>query len=83
MPPAFHTWLVKASPSTTVTIEYHSVYPNPPKLRLVPLRSAKLISSNYEERKATFTVYLSDADAILSFYSPDDTFHVDAMRVYR
>ena len=82
-PPAFHTWLVKASPLTAVNIEYHSVYPNPPKLRLVPLRGAKVIGCKYEDKKVTFTVYVNDSEAILSIYSPDDTFHVDAMHIYR
>jgi len=68
MPPAFHTWVVKASPHTTVNIEYYSVNPKPPKLYLVPLRAVKVVDCRYEDEKVTFTVYVNDSEAILSVY---------------
>ncbi len=83
VPPAFHTWVVKAAPHTIVRIEYYSVIPNPPKLRLVPLRAAKVVESKYENEKVTFTVYINDSEAVLSVYCPDASFDVDAMHIYR
>lgn len=82
-PPGFHTWVVKAAPDTTVSIEYYSVTPNPPKLCLVPLRAAKVVESKYEHEKVTFTVYITDSEAVLSVYCPDASFDVDAMHIYR
>ena len=83
MPPAFHTWLIKASPYTTINIEYYSAQTNPPKLCLVPLRGARVSGSRYEDKKAVFTVYVNDSEAILSVYCPRSVFSVDAMHVYR
>ena len=83
VPPAFHTWVVKAPPHTTVSIEYYSVNPNPPKLYLVPLRAVKVVDCKYEDRKVTFTVYVNDSEAVLSVYCPGASFDVDAMHIYR
>jgi hypothetical protein len=82
-PPGFHTWVVKASPHTTVRIEYYSVNPNPPKLYLVPLRAVKVVDCKYEDQKVTFTVDLEDSEAVLSVYCPGASFDVDAMHIYR
>src|SRR5712692_2374082 len=82
VPPAFHTWVVKASPHTTIRIEYYSVNPNPPKLYMVPLRAVKLVDCKYEAEKETFTVYVNDSEAILSVYCPGASFDVDAMHIY-
>lgn len=83
MPPAFHTWVVKAAGDTTVSIEYYSMSPNPPKLRLVPLRAARLVESKYDGEKETFTIYINDSEAVFSVYCPDASFDVDAMHIYR
>lgn len=83
MPPAFHTWVVKAAPNTTVSIEYYSVDANPPKLYVVPLRAVKVIDCKYEDKKVTFTVYVNDSEAVLSVYCPGAAFDVDAMHIYR
>lgn len=83
VPPAFHTWLIKVAPHTTINIEYYSTYPNPPKLRLVPLRGARVVATRYEEKKVAFTAYISDADAIVSVYCTDSMFSVDALHIYR
>lgn len=82
-PPAFHTWLVKALPYTKINIEYYSTLPDPPKLCLVPLRSARVIESRYEGKKVTFTVCTNDSEAVLSVYCPGNTFSVDAMHICR
>lgn len=83
VPPAFHTWLIKVSPHTTINIEYYSARPNPPKLCLVPLRGAKVSGTTYQDRKVVFTVYVNDSEAIVSVYCPGDSFSVDALHVYR
>jgi Transglutaminase-like superfamily len=83
VPPAFHTWVVKASPHTTVSIEYYSVNHNPPKLYLVPLRAVRVVDCKYEDEKVTFTVYINDSEAVLSVYCPGASFDVDAMHIYR
>jgi hypothetical protein len=83
MPPAFHTWVVKAASNTTISIEYYSVNLNPPKLYLVPLRAVKVVDCKYEDEKVTFTVYVNDSEAVLSVYCPGAYFDVDAMHIYR
>jgi hypothetical protein len=82
-PPGFHTWVVKASPHTTVRIEYYSVTPNPPKLYVVPLRAVKVVDCKYENEKVTFTVDVNDSEGVLSVYCPGASFDVDAMHIYR
>jgi hypothetical protein len=83
VPRAFHTWLIKTLPHTTINIEYYSTYPNPPKLCLVPLRGARVIATRYEQKKVTFTAYVSDSEAIVSVYCPENMFSVDALHIYR
>ena len=83
VPPAFHTWLIKTAPHTTINIEYYSAYPNPPKLCIVPLRGVRVTATRYEQKKVVFTAYVSDGEAIVSVYCPGNMFSVDALHIYR
>lgn len=83
VPPAFHTWLIKVAPHTTINIEYYSTYPNPPKLSLVPLRGARVTATKQGRNKVAFTAYVTDSEAIVSVYCPESTFSVDALHIYR
>jgi hypothetical protein len=82
VPPAFHTWLIKAAPYSSISIEYYSVNTNPSRLVIVPLRAAKVIESKYADKKVTFTIQTNDSSAIVSVYCPGASFDVDAMHIY-
>lgn len=82
-PPGFHTWLIKAKPFTTIHMEYYGVFPNPPKLMLVPLRAATIVESISTDKKITFTIHVTDSIASVSVYCPEKTFEVDALHIYR
>jgi transglutaminase superfamily protein len=82
VPPAFHTWLIKAAPYSTLSIEYYSVNANPSKLVIVPLRAAKVIETKYADKKVSFTIQTNDSSVIVSVYCPGTSFDVDAMHIY-
>ncbi len=78
-PPALHTWSVRAPENAVLTVTYHGAGENPPRLNLVALKAAHLLTVSREGKWTAFTLRLIGPEGLFAMTCPSGSYTVDAM----
>ena len=82
-PPGFHTWSIRTPGPCRLRIEYFSAQDDPPGLKPSPLKAARIVSVQKEERRVVINLLAIGTEVIVAVYCPVGAFAVDAFRAAR